>query len=154
MGGMFARAGVRITWVNGKPRSSGADGAPVVVHVRFVRQSMDAHSAGALAYATPFARGVNTITVLRDRIRAIADGPAREPHILTHVLAHEIGHVLQGTDRHAESGVMKACWDREDFQAMERNSLEFTLTDVELMRGRLTRLRARAADLAGGAHER
>jgi hypothetical protein len=60
---MFARAGVRITWVNGKPTSSAADGAAVVVHVRFVRLSMDAHSAGALAYATPFARGVKTITV-------------------------------------------------------------------------------------------
>lgn len=154
VGGVLARAGVRITWVNSNPKGSGAASSPVVVHIRFVRQSMDAHSAEALAYATPFARGVKTITVLCDQIRMIAGGRAREPHILAHVLAHEIGHVLQGTNRHAESGVMKACWDREDFHAMERNSLEFTLTDVELMRDGLNPMRVRAADLAGGAHER
>src|SRR5512142_336473 len=49
VGGKFARAGVRIAWVIGKPKGNGAAGAPVAVHVRFVRQSTQYHSAGALA---------------------------------------------------------------------------------------------------------
>jgi hypothetical protein len=150
VGGIFARAGVHIAWVDGKPKSGQAT-APVVVHVRFVRQSMDVHSAGALAYATPFAGGVKTITVLCDRIRVVAGGPAREQHILVHVLAHELGHVLQGANRHAETGVMKARWTEQDYHAMEKEPLEFTSTDLDLIGQRLSRLRAQAGFPAGEA---
>jgi hypothetical protein len=89
--GMFARAGVRITWVHGKPRIGEESGTAVVVHVRFVWRRMDDHSAGALAYTIPFGGGVRTIMVLSDQIRIVAGDPVREPYILAHVLAHELG---------------------------------------------------------------
>jgi hypothetical protein len=127
--------------------------AAVVMHIRFVRQSMDAHSSGALAHATPFAGGIKMVTVLCDRIRVVAGGPRREPSIVAHVLADEIGHVLQGTNRHAETGVMKACWSEQDYDAMAKDGLEFTATDVDLIRERLNLLTASAGYLAGGAHE-
>jgi hypothetical protein len=28
-----------------------------------------------------------------------------------YVLAHEIAHIIEGSDRHSDSGVMKAEWD-------------------------------------------
>jgi len=35
--------------------------------------------------------------------------------LLGHVMAHEIGHLLQGTTQHSESGIMKARWTGQDF---------------------------------------
>jgi hypothetical protein len=34
-------------------------------------------------------------------------------------LVHEISHVLQGTNRHSETGVMKARWNQEDYDAID-----------------------------------
>ena len=151
--GMFARVGVHITWLEGKPKDGEPAATPAAIFVRFVRQPMSIHSSGALAYASPFAEGVKTITVLYDRIRLVAGGPKREPRTLAHVLAHELGHVLQGTNRHAPTGVMKATWDGQDYEAMEKEPLEFTSTDVDLIREGLNRPMVRAGDRAdGGSH--
>ena len=145
---MFARASVHIAWRDGKPKSGEAVVARVVVSVQFVRQSFRSHTSGALGYALPYADGVKTIILLCDRIQLAAGSLARERRLLAHVLAHEIGHVLQGTNRHAETGVMKARWDCEDFKAMERNPLEFTSTDVNLIRKGLNGSVANGASLS------
>jgi hypothetical protein len=146
---MFARVGFRLAWLDGKPSSAEALASPVVIYVRFVRQPMDDVSSGALAYALPFGEGAKTITILWGRIRQIAGTRPRERHILAHVLAHEIGHVLRGTNGHAQTGVMKAYWNEQDLDAMEKGPLEFTSTDVELIREGLNHMKARARLQAG-----
>jgi hypothetical protein len=55
------------------------------------------------------------------------------PHLLAHVLVHEITHILQGVTRHSAEGVMKAQWTQEDLSSMLRKSLEFTSLDVDLI---------------------
>jgi hypothetical protein len=56
------------------------------------------------------------------------------------VLAHEIGHILQGADRHSASGVMKSRWDMNDYTGMAREPLPFTDLDIqEIYRGLGTR---------------
>ena len=51
-----------------------------------------------------------------------------------HVLAHEITHVLQGTNFHAVSGVMKAVWESGECRRMTVHPLMFTATDILLIR--------------------
>ena len=68
-----------------------------------------------------------------NRWREVA-GPARRPALLAHVLVHEITHLPQGCDHHAESGGRKARWDDADFAAMEKAALAFTPGDLELIR--------------------
>jgi hypothetical protein len=46
--------------------------------------------------------------------------------ILGHVIVHEIGHLLLGSDSHSRSGVMQPDWDVEDLGAMARNFIYFT----------------------------
>lgn len=41
--------------------------------------------------------------------------PTGLPFLLGHVLAHEIGHILQGVERHSSAGVMKEKWDYRDY---------------------------------------
>src|SRR5215469_17099182 len=47
---------------------------------------------------------------------------------------HEITHLLQGTDWHSDTGVMKARWDGRDFWKMSRmEQLPFTEMDLILI---------------------
>jgi hypothetical protein len=86
---------------------------------------------GALGYAQPF--GDAYVRVFCDRIQQSVS-PEREPYNLGHVLAHEITHVLEGTNFHAVSGVMKAVWDFGDCRRMTVHPLMFTATDILLIR--------------------
>jgi predicted metalloendopeptidase len=54
--------------------------------------------------------------------------------ILGHVIAHEIGHVLEGIARHSPEGLMKAHWGLHDYMRMKKQRLCFSTEDVDLMR--------------------
>lgn len=92
-------------------------------------QGASALRPGALAYALAY-EGVH-IQVFYDRI-AVSD-PDLVPYLLANVVVHEITHILQGIDRHSDSGIMKARWTAYDFTMMKRHQLGFTDFDVELI---------------------
>lgn len=94
---MFARVGVRLAWRDGEPGTGAVSGSLVTIQVRFTGELPDA-SREALAYALPFGEQGVAIHVMCERIRWVARKSSREAPILAHVLAHEIGHVLQGTN--------------------------------------------------------
>jgi hypothetical protein len=148
---MFARIGVRVVWRDGELKE-GAPTSPVNIQVQFTDQAPAGVSRDALARALPFGDHSVAITVMFDRIRFVAHRSSREAPILAHVLAHEIGHVLQRTNAHAAVGVMKAHWDGADYDAMEKKPLEFTALDLEMIKDGL-RLRiagaARPPETAG-----
>jgi hypothetical protein len=120
---MFANAGVHINWRVGHP-----NGGAITVGMSDVPTS---DHPGALAFALPF-EGFH-ITVFYDRIHK-GFAPDLAPALLAHVLVHEITHILQGVDRHSETGVMKAHWTTADYaQMMLSKPLPFTDSDVELI---------------------
>ena len=84
----------------------------------------------ALALAKVY-EGVH-ITVFWDRVERLSRF-APPTFVLAHVLVHEITHILQGIDRHSESGVMKSRWTPEDYRAMASKPLPFTPLDVKLI---------------------
>jgi hypothetical protein len=131
--GMYARIGIRLAWRHDAPRNSAVNGSPIPIQMRFASKSPENVSREALAFARPFADGVNGITVIYGRIRTTTGGSRQERDILAHVLAHEIAHVLIGTDGHAETGIMKAHWNETDYAAMKKKPLEFTPNDVDLI---------------------
>jgi hypothetical protein len=59
--------------------------------------------------------------------------PGVRSALLAHVLAHEITHVLQGGDRHSETGIMQAHWTAKEIGRMASNPLSFTPEDIELI---------------------
>jgi predicted Zn-dependent protease len=91
----------------------------------------DQRLPGALAFALPY-EGVH-IQVFYNRVQAATE-PELTPTVLAHVLAHEITHILQGTSRHSESGVMKARWNHDDYLQMKLKPLSFTEEDEQLIR--------------------
>jgi hypothetical protein len=125
---MFSSAGVRIEWHGQTP-----DGRQVpegAIAIRIAPQT----PAGFLPRALPFTRpfeGVHII-VFWDRIQR-ATRPASPAVVLAHVMVHEITHILQGVDRHSNSGVMKARWTDKDYAAMAWKPLPFTPEDILLI---------------------
>jgi hypothetical protein len=57
----------------------------------------------------------------------------REGALLGHVMAHEIGHVLQGVVHHSEDGVMKTKWTGDEMLEMATRRLSFTKSDADLI---------------------
>ncbi len=48
-------------------------------------------------------------------------------------MAHEIGHVLEGTSRHSASGLMKAHWDKVDVRDLCWKPMPFAEEDIDLI---------------------
>ena len=119
----FADAGVIIDW-----RWSGSCPMDANIKVRFSSSTPPNRLPHALAYAQPF-EGVH-IEIFYDRVRKQSINPDR---LLAHVLVHEITHILQRSDYHAHSGIMKARWTPEDLLTMRWNTLPFTPADLELI---------------------
>ena len=147
--GMFAAVNVKIDWRAGQPtrRQSQHQGALMIEIVTDTPREL---KPGALAFARPY-EGVH-IDVFYDRVRAATE-PELTPNLLAHVLVHEITHVLQGTCRHSDTGVMKARWNHEDYMEMRLKPLLFTEEDVQLIRAGLAG-HANAGQLAATAGTR
>jgi hypothetical protein len=123
---ILRNAGIRLDWR--RDERACAQGQGIVIAVSF-ETSPNQH-VGALAYAAPFAG--SRVVLFYDRVLNAA-GPPVTPWLLGHVLAHEIVHILQGVDVHSQNGMMKARWDKRDFDAMLRAPLPFMPEDLDLI---------------------
>jgi hypothetical protein len=124
-GKVFQRIGVKIEWqTDGRPCPV-ASGA---IAIRLSDRTPKDQTRGALAYALPF-EGTH-IVVFYDRVRDRVE-LTQLPCLLAYVLVHEITHMLQGMERHSQSGIMKARWGRPEYLEMQRGFLGFAEEDVE-----------------------
>jgi hypothetical protein len=73
-------------------------------------------------------------------------GPAEELHervhvglgaLLGHVMAHEIAHLLLGTNAHSPLGIMRAHWDERDLANISRGQLLFSAAQGQTMRANM-----------------
>jgi hypothetical protein len=121
---MFAAIGVRVDWREGL---SGCP--PQSIQISLIDRTSPELKPGAFAYATPY----------EDHIRLFYDRVAAHkptlllPHLLAHVMVHEITHVLQRSTHHSVQGVMKARWTTDDINSMLWGPLPFTSEDIKLV---------------------
>ena len=95
-------------------------------------------NAKALAVALPYASTGQQILVFNDRVSDfVAPYGRRSWVVLGHILAHEIGHVLENVARHSDTGLMQAHWTRDDISTMIWAGLPFAPEDKALIRARM-----------------
>jgi hypothetical protein len=130
---IFDGIGIKLLW--SCPDRVGTKPAREPILIQLAARVPRHFRKGTVAYALPFARKGVRITVFYDRLE-----PILEEHlpfagsIFGYVLAHEIGHVLERVDSHAETGLMRARWDEQDFVSMRSHALSFTPEDARFIR--------------------
>jgi hypothetical protein len=127
---IFAGVGVKIDWRRMQPSRFQSQHQRAIV-VEMVPDTPRERTPAALAVALPY-EGVH-IQVFYNRVQAATE-PELTPKVLAHVLVHEITHILQGTCRHSDTGIMKARWNHSDFMEMRLKPLSFTEVDAQLIR--------------------
>jgi hypothetical protein len=130
---MFAKAGVRVDWKIGQPKTQ----MPCQTLVLDITDNTPvSFFPGALGYAQEF-EGVH-ITVFYDRVSRMVNREILSM-LLAHVFVHEITHVLEGVDRHSDEGVMKAHWSARDLESMAHVRLPFASSDLLLIHSGIAR---------------
>ena len=149
---MFAGIGVRLGWA--AEGEGGGEAAGIALHLRITERPQAGLADSVVGYAHTQAGGTKAVVILWDRLRAhCQDPPGLLPVLLAHIMAHEIGHVLEGVARHSSTGVMKARWTWEDYRKMLWHPLPFTDYDAALIRlGRGAGPLARAGSPGPAAH--
>jgi hypothetical protein len=80
---------------------------------------------GALAYANPYNMKAACMTVFLGRLKPMMEAsPGRAASLLGQVLAYEMGHILEGTAYHSDSGVLKAHWSQSEISEMVMHNFE------------------------------
>lgn len=132
---LFNAIGVAMQWKDaGRPS---ADPKCAEIVLEFTSSSPEHSRPGALAYASPYQSSGTRIRVFTDRLlRGQRTGTQAEA-LLGYVMAHEIGHILQGVSRHSEDGVMKA---HTPTASTLTAKLHFSHQDVSLIHDGLARL--------------
>jgi hypothetical protein len=158
---IFALAGVDTQWNTGSPSDarnlmtdfspSGTEGCmaplPAVLQVQFLSRAPRGFPSQALGFSLPCAEQGMQVTILEDRVEAVSrSGHASFYRVLGHTLAHELGHVLLGSQLHGKSGLMKATWTENDWQRAAVTIIPFSPDDVRSIARQLGVIRTR--DLA------
>jgi hypothetical protein len=123
---MFRGAGVELEWRASSRECRTADRQGIVVDL-LEKQPKD---AGRLSLARAYVYEGVHIEIFEPQVSG-KDGI--DPVLLSHVMAHEITHILQGVPRHSDTGVMKATWTHDDYALMHYKPLAFAPEDIELI---------------------
>jgi hypothetical protein len=142
---LFAHAGIQIDWMNcGNPtetdeeRTGCSEAAfPKHLQVRVRRQSLNLkESTLGLSYLGEGGIGCHA-DVFYAGIAPIAQEAHLSPEIILGlVFAHELGHLLLGTNSHSASGIMRATWQRQELSAAGKGALGFTEIQGRKMKAR------------------
>ena len=128
---MFAKIGTLVQFRYGrKTQTVGQSGLELDMYIGM--QAPTRIHSDALGIPHPF-RQDGRIEVFYSRIQNYTPELCRSM-VLANIMAHEIVHALEGIDRHAATGVMKARWNFEDLNRIRVGTLEFDTSDIELIR--------------------
>lgn len=149
---IFRQAGIEVHWLNcplpASPQEAGSCQEavfPAHLQLRIARRSLGLR-AGTLgiSFLAPDGRGCQADLFYEPMQRLFDLNNVNLATLLGHVAAHEVGHLLLGSNSHSPTGIMHAHWAGEDTRTTSIAELRFSKTESERMRERLsTELAAR-----------
>jgi hypothetical protein len=88
-----------------------------------------------LGFALPCATHGADASIFVDRCEAVMQNtPASFAKILGHAIAHEIGHVLLGSNEHSPAGLMRARWEKADWRRVAAAHIPIAPADAVRMK--------------------
>jgi len=143
---IFREAGLNVEWMNcvgvgnHGPASPCTKAAyPTYLHIRIVARARNLPGATlGIAYLSADGSGCYSSAFLEPIAHLHAISGQGVAPVLGHVMAHEIAHLLLGTNSHAAEGIMRAQWQRDDLWSASKGELLFTHRQSQVMRQRLS----------------
>jgi hypothetical protein len=154
---IFEESGIHVVWLNCSPGNpvTGAVCKIAVsegnLQVRVGRHSLNLQpSVLGISYLSSDGDG-HQADVFYESIESLrGDAPTQPAIILGHVISHEIGHLLLGTNSHSASGIMCPRWDREQLGLALAGLLTFNKSQSKQMTERLLKTASTAECSPGG----
>ena len=143
--GILEQAGVTVVWedcwVGGSPApaSSRCDepvAGDIVLRLQQTREA-DRSKFVSMGFSLVGTPGVTAFlaTVYVDRVTSVARGAGIDSRrVLGLAIAHEIGHVLLNSSRHAAAGLMRADWSRAELRRADQEAWQFLDPEAEHLR--------------------
>jgi hypothetical protein len=144
---IFDQAGLAVDWMLCTPSSDDAAKSqscnevsfPRHLHVRILARSRTlAKSTFGVSYLSEDGTGCYADIFFAPVADLHAASGEEIPAILGHVIAHEIAHLLLGTNSHSPSGIMQGRWQAPELIRANKAQLLFTPEQALAMRRRLS----------------
>jgi hypothetical protein len=146
---IFRRAEVQIIWMDcssGQARSTSDPACdnrrgPSHLSLRIVSWSFKSNdSVFGVSFLSPEGEGTYG-NVFYDSVEKLhTEWRTEITTVLGHVMAHEIGHLLLGTNAHSRMGIMRSNWHGKELRSISTGTLLFTPPQVESFKVRLSGL--------------
>lgn len=142
---IFGEAGIHVNWVNCSPANEALSGKVACrqaiqqnLQLHIVRRSLNLRdSILGISYLASDGSGFQA-DIFFEGIERLGHETFLDPAIiLGHVAAHEIGHLLLGTDSHSSWGIMRAHWEMEELARAKMGLLLFTKSQSHRMTEKL-----------------
>jgi len=144
-GQIFAEAGVTLRWVDcpcEQPRPDATTRSLRIIPKLF-GLTMSAFRSDHLGFAAVTEEGGVLATVFYDRIESLGKG-GDISSLLGLATAHELGHLLLGSNAHTDEGIMQPHWTRKLLRQAHRSHFRFTAKQLDTIRGRVSSYQAMA----------
>ena len=134
---VYGEIGVPLEWAGGAPGEAAPPGAMHIILVDreggILRRTRDT-VLGATMWT---GNGTPAVYIFYRRVEAEARRHGVSlALLLSSALAHELGHVLMPGLSHSPDGIMRACWNGDDFSSANRGQLRFNREQIAVMRAR------------------
>jgi hypothetical protein len=143
---IFLQAGVQVVWLR-CPQAEFSVGCseavyPTHLHVRILNASRSLNSSAVgLSFLSADGEGCYA-DLFYAPVADLHNTTGIPSHvILGHALAHELGHLLLGTNSHSSKGLMRARWDIRNLEDAERGKLVFSAAQSLRITSRLAQYR-------------
>ena len=160
---IFRRAGLETVWLNCSPKLEKVEPSSchfsdtthltLKISARAVNvQVRDRVNVLGISY--PDEKGVGYFAyVFYDRVQELAERQKLGHALLANVMAHEIGHLLLGSNTHSVSGIMCAQWNYDQLRNVAEGIMSFLPSEVRIMQDRLRARQSERLDMATVAQQ-
>jgi hypothetical protein len=144
---IFEEAGIAVSWVEGSADDHESTALDFSANPAYSSRRMgELHLAltvgpktgvltTTLGFALPCAKYGSDASIFVDRCEAVMQHTSASfAKVLGHAIAHEIGHVLLGSNGHSRAGLMRANWDKADWQRVVAAHIPIAPADAVRMK--------------------